>query len=414
MKIPFCRMLPLTFLPALALAFAPAAMAHPEPCEDLTPIWHLWPSNATEAQPNFALPAAVFALWRPGSGTVPDPAFGLIETNDSKAKNRLQSQVNAPADGKSIVDFERYVAAGGQVSYALVYAAAEGAESLSTNLSEAQFQNGFQASQGADAAMHLVDFESFTEGGERHWAALYGAGHKSQTLELELTGSTLKSRVELPDLGKARHLVAFEKMSSDLGGNPIFAALYETGAQEQRFFPALSSGDFHDLIHDDKRYEAGFRLTHFETWRLENGESRYAALLEQIGGDDHLWGLVCPNGSCSAAATVAASASHLGEVIQAVAGAKSGLRVVNLEIPLGKTPALEGDLPLSSGLAKAPAPQPVVVARAAAGSGPRRTRGGGGPAAAGGGKVVTHEGPPPTCTHAGVLHDGGTNGPPNP
>jgi hypothetical protein len=369
-----------------ALAAAPLALAGASPASAAsctgTPMWHVYESASLDAEPILEMHLAALALWRPGTGAAPPPE--MIVTAGG-----LATRVNDPADLRTVTDFERYEL-DGEAHYALVYSAGEGEEELAPELSGSDLVVAFESVQDTspEKRRYLVDIETFLDGGYRRYAALFAAGDRLQDLELEMTGSELQLRAEDP-YDRTSWLVDFELVDPDgLGGGPVFAAVFDDGQRDQRFFPELGTGEFHDLVHDQN--DEGFRLEGVETWRdPSTGETRIAALFVEVGDDDHLWVQACSGTPCPDDETaVDLLGDHLASAVADVADTKPGLQLVDLELPLGRM--ADPDLGYGDDLID------ETLARI-------QTKDGG----------ITNP-PKPPCSHAGILHDGGTNGPPFP
>lgn len=384
MKSSTARFFRIASAPLALLGVAPA-FAHP--CEGPT-LWHANEPESASAEAVFEQKVAALGLWRPGSGPILAPDLQV-------AAGSLAEKVNQPGDHRSIADFERYQV-NGAIYYALVYAGEEKAESFSADLDAAAFQAAFADSQNPaiDNRQRLVDLETYTSGGERRFAALFAGAPEEQTLQLQLDGDALKNSVEGGGGLRPRHLADFEVLSST-GGTVHFAALFDSSSSilPQRFFPRLSVAQFHNEIHHQEKQN--YRLESIETWRSQGGNTYFAALFAAApkGEVDHLQVQACGT-ACQDAAEITETTGDIVTAVQDVGEAKPSLRLVDIELPLGGS---GGPTNLGEAI-PARSPQAPLQAR------PRANND----------FVTTGGAKPPTCSHAGVLHDGGTNGPPYP
>ena len=369
--------------PLVLLAALPAIA---EPCTGPS-IWHLFPPGAEGSQAIYDLPLAVAGLWRPGTGALPVPDLE-VEALD------LAGKVNQPGDNRRIADFEMYRMDGEQ-RYALAYSPEEAVEQLDLDLPAAAFATAFGAGQNAatDLRKYLVDFETYLDGGQRRYAALFAKGARGQDLELQIGGDAIKTRVE-GSLLRRRQLVEFEMLTPGSSVSPpTFAAVFEeTQGTPQRFFPRLDPGEFHGKVHQQNGQS--YRLEGFETWREEDGDTLFAALFVQSNAADHLFVQNCTGGICQEAAGQATS--HLKAVLDTLSVAKPALRLADFELPLGRKEGF-GVIHLGDG----GAPDKLSTRKTAPAKADLKLGG-----------ITTPV--PPTCQHGGVLHDGGTNGPPDP
>jgi hypothetical protein len=371
----------LAVLVAAPLAHFGAAAAIAGDCEGPA-MWHSHQPESSAAKEIFELEVAMIGLWRPGTGTVLAPDLKV-------AAGGLAGKVNQ-ADHRSIADFERYQLAG-DIYYALVYAPVEQAESFSADIDATAFQTAFTSSQNAaiDDRKRLADFETYVVGGQRRYAALFAGAPAAQQLELQISGADLKSRVEGPVGDLFRHLVDFERLADS-----SFAALFDGGGgrSTQRFFPLLTAEEFHLEVHAQEKQS--YRLESVETWQLQGGDTVFAALFGPAPANeaDHLWVQACAP-TCHDAVEVDLTGDHLNHTVQDLGTEKASLRLVDIEVPLGLGSSID-DLAESNPARPAPAPPKAR---------PRRNR-----------DLGLAGGRPPTCHHAGLLHDGGTNGPPYP
>jgi hypothetical protein len=370
----------LAVLAAAPLAHFGAAAALAGDC-DGPPMWHSHQPESNAAKEIFELEVAMIGLWRPGAGPVLAPDLKVAAASLAGKLNR--------ADQRSVADFERYRLEG-EIYYALVYAPVEQAESFSADLDAAAFETAFGASQNAaiDERKRLADFETYLLGGQRRYAALFAGAPAAQQLELQISGADLKSRVEGPAGDLYRHLVDFERVAGS-----SFAALFDAGASRsaQRFFPLLTAEEFHGEVHAQEKQ--GYRLESVETWQAQGGDTVFAALFAAApkGEADHLWVQACAP-TCHGAVEVDLTGDHLKDTVQDLGTEKASLRLVDIEVPLGAGSTVDE---LGTNPAQ-PAPAPPKAR-------PRRNR-----------DLGLAGGRPPTCHHAGLLHDGGTNGPPFP
>jgi hypothetical protein len=371
----------LAVLVAAPLAQFGAAAALAGDCEG-PPMWHSHEPESNAAKEIFELEVAMIGLWRPGAGPVLAPDLKV-------AAGSLAGKVNQ-ADQRSIADFERYRLEG-EIYYALVYSPAEQAESFSADLDATAFQTAFDASQNAaiDDRKRLVDLETYLLGGQRRYAALFAGAPAAQQLQLQISGADLKSRVEGPAGDLYRHLVDFERVSGS-----SFAALFDAGASRsaQRFFPLLTADQFHAEIHAQEKQS--YRLESVETWQLQGGDTVFAALFGPAPANEagHLWVQACAP-TCQDAVEVDLTGDHLEDAVQDLGSEKASLRLVDIEVPLGLGSSVDN---LAEANTSQPRPSRPKVR-------PRGNR-----------DFELVSGRPPTCHHAGLLHDGGTNGPPFP
>lgn len=107
-----------------------------------------------------------------------------------------------------------------------------------------------------------------------------------------------------------------------------------------------------------------------------------------------MWAQACGTG-CQAADEVADTISHIVGAVQEVGVAKPSLRLVDIELPMGGP---GGNITTLGDTNPAPSGRAPLKAR-------QRSKKD---------LVITGGTKPPTCSHAGLLHDGGTNGPPYP
>lgn len=371
----------LTALAATPLALG-AATSMAAPCV-LPNLWHIVDPEQ-ESQTVYEVKVSLLALWRPAFGVVPpDPELQIGYFG-------LPSRVNQPGDYRSIADFEIYKL-NGELRFALVYAGMEATEDLEIGLSPSQLTELFDDGQTGSVRgnpRHLADLETYLDGAQRRYAALFVNGSRPQDLELQMSGNAIQTRVEQSVL-TMRGLADFELLSP---GNeitpPSFAVVFEEYQRSQRFFPDLGNEEFHHKIHEQNIQ--GYQLTNVEIWRDSEGDNHYAALFEISASDDHLYGLQCSPGSpCLDQNMVDLVSDHVTFAVGNVADAKPTLRLVDLELPFGRVES------------------PQFVPLAGASDGATRKR----PRANGEEGLVIAVGPP-TCQHGGVLHDGGTNGPP--
>lgn len=368
----------------LPLALAAPLSAHP--CSELS-AWHAQPNGLAA---DFAPPVGVVALWRPGGGAVIAPATGIPEAHLACPPN-VPCRVDNYNDGLSIADFERYQV-GEQIYFALAFTEAEKVEALLPRLLD---QNELEQELVFQQAMdlHLKDFETYEEAGVRRWAALFQEGVAIQELAFELTATQLERRVASPQ-GRMRRLVDFEVVDIAYGTSR-YAALFDDAPAQQEFFGDLSVEEFHQISHQLE--VLGFRLQDVESWvETPSGQMRFAALFEQAAGADHFYALACDrNGlACAGPAYFADMEGLLIQRTLKLGLEQTSLRLVDLEFPRAQ-PQL-GVGAFAGG--ESPEAPPSRKSRSQS--------------------ILFGEDPPVTnpnphhCTHAGVLHDSGTNGPP--
>lgn len=357
----------------LAPSLTLAALAAPAAAHD--PKWH--PHETPLQAPNFGASVGVMGLWLPGQGAAIPPLMQI-------PTGSIGDYVNATDDHKSIADFERYSTTAGEY-FALVYSPVERVELLvpeATNL----------VTNPPDPAgtWHLADFETFRLPAGRRWAGLYRSGVRNQDFVPELSGAALKTRVEetkQDDL--EHHLVDFEVFVAANGMR--YAALFDDQQKDQLFYPSLTAEDFHSRVHE---LHDSYRLADVEVWRTPEGSPRIAALFTETGSSDYLWALACTL-ECTKEAIVLEYYEELQD--KAAKLATSSLRLADLELPLDQL--VEPPSGLKPNATKAP-----EAPKAKREKGPRKHR----PDR----RVVTSVPPPVSPTHALLLHDAGTDGPP--
>lgn len=374
----------------LTATLSVAALVPPAAAHEAPPRWHEHENEmAVQVPAEFGQPVAALALWSALGGGEPAPALQLTLTrpNPQDAElGLLSSQVGQAGDHKSILDFERYEL-DGKIRFALIFDSVEAAEKLTPDAAKLE-----TTPDGKGGSWHLADFETFVDPAatvKRRWAALYRAGAKSQSLELGLGGAALAERIHTAKAtDRYSHLADFEVLRT-LEGNIRYAALFDGEAVEQRFFPSLGDQEFHSGVHSQN--EQGFRLKDAEVWVTPQGETRFAALFEKGTKEDHLWILSCNTDDivpCTGGGSFAETAGELNQKHDLLKASQPSLELVDLEFPLHQILAA----PVLDIKAALPKAQPKKTRKSPAG-----------------GVIVSG---PPTGTHAGLLHDAGTNGPP--
>lgn len=369
-----------TALAALLLLTPAPAVAH---CEGPA-LWHTIPTAelATKLPPEIAS----IGLWRPGQGAFVAPRLQVPWA-------AVGGEIGKPGDQRSVRDFAIYHS-GGETFFALVFSPEERNEELVPALAgDGAFQSALASHQ---ADWHLIDFEPYRVGNARRWAALFGEGQKSQELVLGIAAGALEKKVNQ----QHRHLANFTLHSAGRA-EPAFAALFDSAKGEQKLYAALEAAELHPLMH--ALHPQNFRLERLIAYRDDHGRNRYAALFEKAGGDDHVWVQGCDR-ACGTHDGDAATVDHLAEREEVLRSEKASLRLVAIDLPMGEVRL--ADLGLTGAPAAHPphAQQPIAA--------PTRS-GGGQPSRSGRPDQLTQP-IRPTCTHAGVFHDGGTNGPPDP
>lgn len=366
----------------LPLALASPALAGCPVMNGSAGAWH-FPNDFAAI---YTVPIGTTGIWLPGSGTVHAPELE-VPAGELSCLTSAPCLVNNATDDRAILDFERYEVEG-DVFFAFAFSDGEKSEVLIPTLADEVALQGELAVQNVQLR-HLVEFETYSDGGRR-WSALFQEGVRNQSLELDLTGTQLKARVEIPPEVPPvnRHLVDFEVLTG-LFGNPHYAALFDDGTADQQFFPSLTIEDFHQTVHD--LHLLRFRLRELEVFKNNLGELRVAALFESMAGDNHLWVIACgADGDCEDDFEFSLSRGHLASRVAKFGELKPDLRMTNFELPRGGNETVigsfgENDRPSTGRRISWPALEAIAE------------KGGTGP---------------PTCNHAGMLHDAGTNGPP--
>jgi hypothetical protein len=368
-------------LSVVALPATPALAAN---CGEGLGLWHAQPGFGVD----FGSPIGILGVWRPGVGDVIRPIPELPAAHLACPPG-VTCRVNNPNDGRSIIDFERHTISN-DLYYALAFADVEKYEILLTNLAD-ETALGTQLTIHSLLQNHMVDFETFTEGNQRRWAALFQEGSANQQLDLDISGTDLKSRVEgNPPPGRLPHLVDFEVLTSSFGP-ARYAALFDDAEGRQRFFGNLTAEDFHAKVHEQRLDD--FILKDLETWDdSSTGSLKFAALFEPSVGDDHLWIMACGrnNFECRDPKFIDIVGDYLVSKTVKLPDIKPSLRLADIEVPRGNSEIGTGSFGEGAEGAKTRQVRERETALF---------------------DLPIHQ-VPPTCTHSGVLHDAGTNGPP--